>query len=91
MFLSGGLKKHFKSGLVLLGALILTILVCNPALADRDSIAPNGGIMINNGTELTNSRNVTLNLWAQDNSGQVPLMAISFDGMYWNPWQAYKT
>lgn len=91
MFLSARLKKRFKSGLVFLGALILTILVSSPALAARDSIAPTGGITINNGTEYTNSRNVTLNLWAQDNSGQIPLMAISFDGQYWNPWQTYKT
>jgi len=92
MFWSNGFKKRFfRSGLVFLSALIITIFVSGPALAARDSVAPLGGITINNGAEFTNLRNVTLNLWAQDNSGQIPLMAISFDGQYWNPWQTYKT
>lgn len=92
MFLSDGFRKRcLKSGLALLSALLIAIFTGSLALAARDSAAPTGSIMINGGAGFTNTRNVTLNLWAQDNSGQVPLMAISFDGQYWNPWQAYKT
>lgn len=50
---------------------------------------PTGSVVINNGATSTTNRNVTLTLAATDNSGSVPQMRLSNNGVNWQDWEPF--
>ncbi len=56
-----------------------------------DTAPPTGSIVINNSASLTNNAAVTLNLSAQDDSGQVSSMRFSNDNVTWSAIASYAT
>lgn len=54
-----------------------------------DLEAPTGSVVINHGATSTTNRNVTLTLAATDNSGSVPQMRLSNDGVTWQAWEPF--
>jgi hypothetical protein len=54
-----------------------------------DFISPTASIEINNGAKYTNSTEVTLSIFAEDEGSGVSQMAFSTDGTIWYPWEAF--
>lgn len=55
-----------------------------------DTIGPTGSILINGGTDYTNSTSVTLTLSASDEGSGIYQMRFSNDGSNWSSWEAYN-
>lgn len=55
-----------------------------------DSVAPDGGVLINDGSTYTNSTTVTLTLSAEDSGSGVTGMRFSSDGTTWTKWGSYS-
>ncbi len=58
-------------------------------LLRTDTVPPSGTVTINNGDAVTTTSNVTLQLSANDNSGNVASMRFSNNDSDWSDWEAF--